>query len=362
MTDDGDAQMDKGRVEGGLPTHGANSLPSVTVDSYNLEIEDDEGFIGDKASHRAFRRALEEARTILRSNGVDPLGEHKSEDISKKKLEALLVKGDAEAAAVVQTAIESFAAQLANVIKRFMRQKSWRDTECIVFGGGFRNGRIGELSIARTAILLKEAEVDVNFDLLHNHPDEAGLIGAAHLLPPWMIQGHDAIVAVDVGGTNIRTGIVHLGKKADLSAASVHEMTLWRYGDDDDLDREDAVSGLCRMIKSLIKSSEKDKLRLAPVIGIGCPGVIRDDGGIERGAQNLPGNWESSRFNLPKEIQAEIPTIGEHETMVVMHNDAVVQGLSELPHMQEYERWAVLTIGTGLGNARFSMRRAKPAA
>jgi hypothetical protein len=44
--------------------------------------------------------------------------------------------------------------------------------------------------------------------------------------------------------------------------------------------------------------------------------------------------------------------------MVVMHNDAVVQGLSELPNMQDYKRWGVLTIGTGLGNARFT-RRAK---
>ena len=41
----------------------------------------------------------------------------------------------------------------------------------------------------------------------------------------------------------------------------------------------------------------------------------------------------------------------------MIHNDAVVQGLSELPNMQEYERWGVLTIGTGLGNARFTNRR-----
>jgi hypothetical protein len=44
--------------------------------------------------------------------------------------------------------------------------------------------------------------------------------------------------------------------------------------------------------------------------------------------------------------------------MVVMHNDAVVQGLSELPNV-EAGRWGVLTIGTGLGNAHFSMRRRK---
>ena len=39
-----------------------------------------------------------------------------------------------------------------------------------------------------------------------------------------------------------------------------------------------------------------------------------------------------------------------------MHNDAVVQGLSEVPFMTDVERWGVLTLGTGLGNARFTNR------
>jgi hypothetical protein len=39
-----------------------------------------------------------------------------------------------------------------------------------------------------------------------------------------------------------------------------------------------------------------------------------------------------------------------------MHNDAVVQGLSEVPNMQDVEKWAILTIGTGLGNAHFTNR------
>jgi hypothetical protein len=42
-----------------------------------------------------------------------------------------------------------------------------------------------------------------------------------------------------------------------------------------------------------------------------------------------------------------------------MHNDGVAQGLSEVPFMQEFKRWGVLTIGTGLGNARFTMRKPK---
>jgi hypothetical protein len=48
----------------------------------------------------------------------------------------------------------------------------------------------------------------------------------------------------------------------------------------------------------------------------------------------------------------------ETETSIVMHNDAVVQGLSEIPFMQDVEHWGVLTVGTGLGNAQFTNRRA----
>jgi hypothetical protein len=32
----------------------------------------------------------------------------------------------------------------------------------------------------------------------------------------------------------------------------------------------------------------------------------------------------------------------------------VVQGLSESPFIREVVRWGVLTVGTGLGNARFA--------
>jgi hypothetical protein len=36
-----------------------------------------------------------------------------------------------------------------------------------------------------------------------------------------------------------------------------------------------------------------------------------------------------------------------------MHNDAVAQGLSEAPFMLKTQDWAVVTIGTGFGNATF---------
>jgi hypothetical protein len=55
-------------------------------------------------------------------------------------------------------------------------------------------------------------------------------------------------------------------------------------------------------------------------------------------------------------LREAIPRIADHDTVVLMHNDAVVQGLSELPFMREIPHWGVLTIGTGLGNAHFSTR------
>src|SRR5260370_6713021 len=111
------------------------------------------------------------------------------------------------------------------------------------------------------------------------------------------------------------------------------------------------------MLKELIASADSEGLKLAPFIGIACRGVINEDGTIEKGAQNLPGNWESSKFNLPASLIEAIPEIGEHDTAVLMHNDGVAQGLSEMPFMQDVEHWGVLTIGTGLGNARFTNRR-----
>ena len=138
-----------------------------------------------------------------------------------------------------------------------------------------------------------------------------------------------------------------------------HELglVLERRHADDGPTREAAVKRLAKMLKDLIAAAEAEGYKLAPFIGIACPGVIREDGSIEKGAQNLPGNWESSKFNLPASLVEAIPQIGDHDTAVVMHNDGVVQGLSEIPAMQDVARWGVLTIGTGLGNARFTNRR-----
>ena len=201
--------MSKANVElRQLPTHGASVLPSVEVKSYNVEIEDEDGFVGDKASRRVFWEILDKWRKPLKELGEDPLGDKPSEEIGKKKLAALLAEGDPEAAGLVQSAVEEFAQQLTTVIRRFLRLKDWRNTECLVIGGGFRASRLGELAIGRSAVLLKTDGVAIDLKPIRSDPDEAGLIGAGHLLPAWMLSGYEVILAVDVGGTNIRAGLV----------------------------------------------------------------------------------------------------------------------------------------------------------
>jgi predicted NBD/HSP70 family sugar kinase len=344
-----------------LGVHGASRLPSVDVDSYNLEIKDEDGFLGDRASKGAFREILEKWRKPLRKQGDDPFGDEPTESIAKKKLDTLLAEGHPDAAGALQGAIEDFAQELAYVIRQFIKRKDWRDTEKIVVGGGFREARVGELAIARAGVILKAEKVEVDLVAIRHHPDEAALIGATQLAPSWLFKGHDAILAVDIGGTNIRAGVVELNLKSSASGAdaAVWKFELWRYSDAKKITREDTVNGLVEMLTGLIARAKKSGIGLAPFIGIGCPGRIDDDGSIERGAQNLPGNWESKSFHLPSCLREAIPTIAGHDTVVLMHNDAVLQGLSEAPHMQDVERWGVLTIGTGLGNARFTNREVK---
>ncbi len=207
---------------------------------------------------------------------------------------------------MIHSAVEEFAGELTAVIRRFLKTPSLAGTRSASSSAaGFRASRVGELAIGRTEIMLKADGQPIEIELIRNHPDEAGLIGAAHLMPSWMLEGFDGILAVDIGGTNIRAGVVetNLKKSAELAKAKVWKSELWRHGDEK-TKRDEAVERLIDMLKDLIKECSKAKLSLAPVVGIGCPGRIREDGSIETGAQNLPGNWESSRFNLSDCIRA----------------------------------------------------------
>lgn len=360
-----DGRPDVGMADVGVPDpgaplgcHGARELPPVRVEAYNAELRDRRGFVGDRASNRAFRTILDEWRERLRELGDDPLGETPSRDLSKRKLDKLLEEGDEKVRGVILGVIEEFSAELARVARRLLRLKAWRGIERLVVGGGLSGSRIGRLAIARAGIALKTGGLAIDFVPIAHHPDEAGLLGAVHLAPRWIFSGYDAILAVDIGGSNIRAGLVVLNarKAPDLADAAVETFELWRHCDEKP-DREAAVERLAGMLDRLVGRAAKQGRRLAPFVGVGCPGLIGRTGTIGRGGQNLPGNWESSRFNLAERLGVLLPKVDDHPIAILLHNDAVVQGLSQLHTMRDVRRWGVLTIGTGLGNASFTNRR-----
>jgi hypothetical protein len=49
----------------------------------------------------------------------------------------LLANGDPDSAGVIQSAIESFAQELAGVMQKCLKLKAWKDAERLVIGGGF---------------------------------------------------------------------------------------------------------------------------------------------------------------------------------------------------------------------------------
>ena len=340
------------------PGHAELVLPSVTVDTYNEELRDENGFVGDRASCRAFRAILDDWRERIAHNGEDPLGDKATRDISKSQLDKLLESGDPVAAGLIHSAVEEFAHELATVVRRFLRLEKWKDTQRIVIGGGLSSSHIGRLAMGRAAVLLNAEGIAIELIPIEYHHDEAGLIGSLHFAPGWAFTGHDAILAADIGGTNARVGVVkhNASKKSDLSKATVWKLEHWKHALDKPT-RQQAVERIAAMMTSLIGEAVVEKVKLAPFVGIACPGIIDENGVILRGGQNLPGNWQDEDFNLPQQISARLPKIDGETPLVVMHNDAVVQGLSEVPRMADIERWGVLTIGTGLGNARFTNRR-----
>src|SRR3954463_4507060 len=97
----------------GIARHGATRLPSVDVDSYNLELKDDDGFLGDRASKGAFRKILDSLRKPLKENGDDPLGKKPAEVIAKSELDEAIIGNGGSAAALVPGAVEEFAQELA---------------------------------------------------------------------------------------------------------------------------------------------------------------------------------------------------------------------------------------------------------
>ncbi|KAB1069336.1 ROK family protein [Methylobacterium planeticum] len=332
--------------------HGTRHFPDNRLDAYNLKLEQNGGFVGDRVRSKAFTLILDGLREEARRSGPDPLGDTASED--RPSLDDLLERPGSEAGAVVARAVDLYAAAFADVVRRFLAEDEWRGTERVVVGGGLRESRLGKEAIRRAGALLRAGGHTVEVLPIRADPDEAALLGALHLLP--LGERDRAFLAVDIGGGNIRAGVVVPPEVGDLEGRVLFREH-WRHRKEP-VGRDDMVGRMVGMLSALVERAEADGLALAPFVGIGCPGEIQADGAIASGTQNLPGHWQEPDFNLPTRVAKSLGRIGGEPVSVLLHNDAVLQGLSELTRMRDVSRWGVLTIGTGLGNARFTSTEA----
>jgi hypothetical protein len=138
--------------------------------------------------------------------------------------------------------------------------------------GKIPSSRLGEIVAGRTTVILTCSHLQTS--------RRSRLDWRSSSRPTWMFEAFDAVLAVDIGGTNIRAGLVQLNLKKSraLSKAKVWKFSLWRHGGEEDVKREQSVVQLGNMLKGLILAAERKNLMLAPFIGMGWPGVIEEDG------------------------------------------------------------------------------------
>lgn len=136
-------------------------------------------------------------------------------------------------------------------------------------------------------------------------------------------------IGVDLGGTNIKIGIVS-DKGKLVKSISI---------------KTDADCGPKSVIANIIKGIEtiliKNKLKIQG-IGIGCPGVVSIKKGIIENAPNLPG-WKNVKLG---------PIIKEKFGYKVhLENDANAAAIGELMFGagKKFESFIMITLGTGVG-------------
>jgi hypothetical protein len=339
-----------------LPQHGAAELRGIRIDAYSVDLPLGDGQLGDRASHRAFDAILTEwRRRLVRGGGADPFGMHPDDEVPREALDAALAGGAPEAAGLVQGAIEDFARNLSAVIRRFLAMEDWGGTQRVVIGGGFRSTRIGEIALGRAGVLLRVGgrERHRRADPPRPGRGRADRRGTAGAEPPARRGRRGAHLRPRRHLLPRRRGAAAPWRRAGPVGAGVWRSQQWRHARGR-IHRDPSVLRLAGMVAGLAAEARAAGFRLCPVVAVGAPGTVEPDGRIATGADNLPGDWHEEGFRLPEMLAAALRNEGHLDCAVVLHNDAVVQGLSEASFQRDVARWAVLTIGTGLGNARFT--------
>ena len=129
-------------------------------------------------------------------------------------------------------------------------------------------------------------------------------------------------IGVDIGGTNIKVGIIDDDEIIDKIVVPTNAF--------------DLIMQICNLIDTIM---DKNNINISQVVGIGvgCPGIVKD--GIIVESANL------QLHNVPlKDILLE-----KYSTSVIVKNDGDMATLGEFYLASDVKNMILLTIGTGVG-------------
>jgi glucokinase len=141
-------------------------------------------------------------------------------------------------------------------------------------------------------------------------------------------------IGVDLGGTNIKSGIVQTSSGKVVSKIVVPTQT--------SLGKEVIISNIKKSLNRLIEYAEKKRIKIES-IGLGCPGTVDVKTGKIMGMiPNLP---QLKNVNIKEELKKEF------SAPIYVDNDANLMGLAEhkFGAAKGFENCLFLTIGTGIG-------------
>ena len=139
------------------------------------------------------------------------------------------------------------------------------------------------------------------------------------------MNSNHTLIGVDLGGTNMRVGLINDGKIVELNTRKVNKIGT----------AEDIFNDLVLMIESMITPHVKG-------IGIGVPSIVDVQKGIVYDVVNIP-QWKEMHLKSLLEDHFKIP--------VNVNNDAncFAAGEKYFGKAQQYHSFIGLIIGTGMG-------------
>jgi glucokinase len=135
----------------------------------------------------------------------------------------------------------------------------------------------------------------------------------------------ESIMGIDLGGTNVRCGLVNRSRVSDIHAIRISSRA----------SEEEVMEEIFSLADLLMSPS-------VTAIGIGVPSVVDLEKGIVYDVQNIP-SWKEVALKKRMEEKYKVP--------VIVNNDANCYALGEFYYGKGRGRHSMigLTIGTGLG-------------